>query len=620
MPENFRRLRLMYIVLATLLVVGLLPLALAGWLLSNRSANELRSIEGRYQAQFVQSKARQLEAYVQRYTDVVTNLAQAFELTGGVAAISAANSQSRLERAVADDANLIALTILPVHGDPHTAYKFDTINQDELKERNGEVLGRMTGGAIVVGRPRLVRSSQEMSLTIAAPVMAMRDGEEEITAAIVAVVSFQEAFRTVQGAASGAKNETMGEAELLAGGAPIFFVVDETGRAVAHPDARIAFSEHEMTDLKVVREWMETGAHVESALAPFTAERGERTIEMLGSFATANLGAGARLGVIAIQDEGAALRSVTDMRRQTLVISLVAAFFALVIGFFFAKGLTRPVGELAAGAHRIAAGDFSQRIRTANRTELGALAESFNTMTDRLEGTIEDLRRAADENRELFLGTIKALAAAIDGKDPYTRGHSERVSRFSVAIAQELGMPADELERLRISALLHDVGKIGVDDAILKKPAPLTASEFEQMKQHPEIGYRIMSLIPAMKDYLPGILLHHEMLNGGGYPRRASAAQIPMQARIISVADTFDACTTERPYQRAMTTEDALMILKKFVGTRYDGRVVQAMIEACERGTVQPESARHAEIQTETQVLVAAMHTPPTAEMTSRIA
>jgi HD-GYP domain-containing protein (c-di-GMP phosphodiesterase class II) len=420
----------------------------------------------------------------------------------------------------------------------------------------------MTGGEIVVGRPRLVRSSQEMSLTIAAPVMGTREGEEEITAAIVAVVSFQEAFRTVQGAEKSRGSETKGEAELLGGGAPVFFVVDETGRAVAHPDARIAFSEHEMTDLKVVRDWMETGAHVESALAPFTAERSERTIEMLGSFATANLGAGARLGVIAIQDEGAALRSVTDMRQQTLVISLVAALFALVIGFFFAKGLTRPVGDLAAGAHRIAAGDFSKRIRTANRTELGALAESFNTMTDRLEGTIEDLRRAAGENRELFLGTIKALAAAIDGKDPYTRGHSERVSRFSVAIAEQLAMPADELERLRISALLHDVGKIGVDDAILKKPAPLTAAEFEQMKQHPEIGYRIMSLIPAMRDYLPGILLHHEMLNGGGYPRGASAAQIPMQARIISVADTFDACTTERPYQRAMTTEDALMILK----------------------------------------------------------
>ncbi len=586
MSESFRRLRLIYIVLATLLVVGLLPLALAGWLLSNRSADELRSIEGRYQVQFVQSKAGQIETYVQRYSDVVINLAQALELTGGVANINAASSQSRLEKAVAADANLLALTILPVRGAPHTAYKPDVINREETEERNGDVLGRMAGDGVVIGRPRLIRSSQEMSLTIAAPVMASSEAGEEVAAAIVATVSFGEVFRLVQGA-----NST-DEAELLESGAPVFFVVDDAGRAVAHPDARIAFSESSMTDLKVVREWMETGSQIESALSPFTAERGGSEIDMLGSFATAQLGSGARLGVIAVQDEHAALRSVADMRRQTLIISLVAATLALIIGFFFAQQLTRPVGDLAAGAHRIAAGDFSQRIRTENRTELGALAESFNTMTDRLEATIEDLRRAANENRELFLGTIKALAAAIDGKDPYTRGHSERVSRFSVAIATKMNLPPDELESLRISALLHDVGKIGVDDAILKKPAPLTAPEFEQMKQHPEIGYRIMSLIPAMKDYLPGILLHHEMLNGGGYPRGMSGDQIPLQARIISVADTFDAVTTERPYQEAMTLDVALALVKRFTGTRYDERVVAALVAACEAGDIRLKSTR----------------------------
>lgn len=602
MSESFRRLRLIHIVLATLLVVGLLPLAIAGWLLSDRSADELRSIEGRYQVQFVQSKAGQIEAYVRRYSDVAANLAQAIELTGGVGSIDQAGSRERLERAVDQDANLIALSILPVSGEPHTAYKPDVISREEVFTRNGEVLGRMNGSELIVGRPRLIRSSQEMSLAIAAPVLVERGGTEQVAAAVVAVISFGDAFRTVHGAGANAADE----ATLLESGAPVFFVVDDAGRAVAHPDARVAFSESSMIDLKVVRDWIETGAQIESALAPFAAERGGRAVEMLGSFATAHLGAdkaqgeqGARLGVIAIQDEAAALRSVGEMRRQTLMISFVASLIALVIGFFFARQLSRPVADLAAGAHRIAAGDFSQRIQVANRTELGALAESFNSMTDRLEATIEDLRRAAGENRELFLGTVKALAAAIDGKDPYTRGHSDRVSQFSVAIAEELKLPADEIETLRISALLHDVGKIGIDDQILKKPAPLTQAEFELMKQHPEIGYRIMSFIPAMKDYLPGILMHHEMLNGGGYPRGFAGDQIPLQARIIAVADTFDACTTERPYQRAMGTEDALMILKKFIGTRYEARVVGAMIDACTRGTIVPESVRHAAPQTQ---------------------
>ena len=173
------------------------------------------------------------------------------------------------------------------------------------------------------------------------------------------------------------------------------------------------------------------------------------------------------------------------MRRQTILISFVAGMLTLLIGFFFAKKLTQPVQELATGAHRIASGDFSQRINVRSRTELGDLGNSFNLMTDQFENYIRDLQRSADENRELFLGTVKGLAAAIDGKDPYTRGHSERVSRMSVAIAQRMDLPEDECEKIRISALLHDVGKIAIDDNILKKPAALTDREFLRMKLHP---------------------------------------------------------------------------------------------------------------------------------------
>ena len=128
----------------------------------------------------------------------------------------------------------------------------------------------------------------------------------------------------------------------------------------------------------------------------------------------------------------------------------------------------------------------------------------------------------------MFLGTVKGLAAAIDGKDPYTRGHSERVSRMSVAIAQRLGLPEDECEKIRISALLHDVGKIAIDDNILKKPAALTDDEYEIMKQHPQKGYKIMSQIAAMKEFLPGMYMHHEMVNGQGYPQGLKGDEIPL--------------------------------------------------------------------------------------------
>lgn len=582
MLEALKRVRLLYVVLAVLLLVGLLPLGLAGTLLSSRTAEELRAIEGRYQAQLVRDKARQIELYGQRYRDVVSGVARAFEIAGSIRSLSDAGYDARLQRTLQDDPNLIALAICPVKGEAHRAFQSDLIKRDELDQRIGNVLARMSGRGVLISRPQIIRSGQEMGLTIAAPVM----NGDEIVAAVVAVVSFQEVFKAVQ--QSSAKSTR----ELLDAGLPVVFVVDQNGRAVAHPDASIAFSERPMTDLKVVQDWLETGAQVQSALAPFTLDRDGRSTPMLGSYATVELDQNTLLGVIAIQDEGAALVSVSEMRTQTLFISLLAATLALLIGFYFAEKLTRPVRELAAGAQRIAAGDFSQRVKVLGRTELGELGASFNQMTDRIESFVGDLQRSAEENRELFLGTVKALAAAIDGKDPYTRGHSERVSRFSVAVAQGLDLPENEIEQIRISALLHDVGKIGIDDRVLKKPAALTDEEFEIMKTHPQKGYKIMSQIPAMRDFLPGMYMHHEMINGEGYPQRLKGDEIPMQARIVSVADTFDAMTTERPYQRAMDLEAALTRLKSFVGTRYDPRVVAAFIAACEAGKIRPGVTR----------------------------
>src|SRR5882672_9398883 len=585
MLEKIGRIRLLYIVLGVLLLVGLLPLAFAGTLLSGRSAEELRSVEGRYQAQLVQDKARQIELYGQRYRDVVTGLARGFEFAGGIELLNDTAYDSRLQKTLEEDPNLIGLAIWPVSGELHRAFQPDLIQRAEVDQRVSEVLAKMNGRGIVVSRPQIIRSGQEMALTVAAPVMGGESGHD-IAAAVVAIVSFQEVFTAVH------QPTSKSERELLDAGLPVVFVVDQNGRAVAHPEAGVAFAGKPMTDLKVVQDWQQSGAQVQSALEPFSLVRDGRKVEMLGSYATAELDKNSRLGVIAIQDESAALASVSDMRRQTILISFVAGMLTLLIGFFFAKKLTQPVQELASGAHRIASGDFSQRIDVRSRTELGDLGNSFNLMTDQVERYITDLQRSADENRELFLGTVKSLAAAIDGKDPYTRGHSERVSRISVAIAQRMGISDDECEKIRISALLHDVGKISIDDHILKKPAALTDDEFEIMKQHPQKGYKIMSQIAAMKEFLPGMYMHHEMINGQGYPQGLKGDEIPMQARVVSVADTFDAMTTDRPYQLAMKFEDAIARIQSFVGTRYDPSVVSAFVEACEEGQIRPGSVK----------------------------
>src|SRR6266566_2298975 len=307
MLEKIGRIRLLYIVLGVLLLVGLLPLAFAGTLLSGRSAEELRSVEGRYQAQLVQDKARQIELYGQRYRDVVSGLARAFEISGGIKVLNDPGYDSRLQKTLEEDPNLIGLAIWPVNGELHRAFQPDLIQLAEVDQRVSEVLARMNGRGIVVSRPQIIRSGQEMAMTVAAPVMGGDTGHE-VVAAVVAIVSFQEVFKAVH------QSTSRSERELLDAGLPVVFVVDQNGRAVAHPEASVAFSGKSMTDLKVVQDWQESGAQVQSALAPFSATRDGRTVEMLGSYATAELDKNSRLGVIAIQDEAAALVSVSDMR------------------------------------------------------------------------------------------------------------------------------------------------------------------------------------------------------------------------------------------------------------------------------------------------------------------
>jgi len=205
-------------------------------------------------------------------------------------------------------------------------------------------------------------------------------------------------------------------------------------------------------------------------------------------------------------------------------------------------------------------------------------------MAEDIERYIERLKQAAEENRQLFIGSIRMLAAAIDEKDPYTRGHSGRVAKYSVIIGEQMGLDAEALDKLRISALLHDVGKIGIDDRVLKKPGALTDEEFHIMKQHPVKGANIMRPVPQLKEMLPGIELHHECVDGRGYPYGLKKEQIPMMARIIAVADTFDAITTNRPYQSAMDLDFALKRVRELAGTRFDPEIVTAMEHAALTG------------------------------------
>lgn len=181
---------------------------------------------------------------------------------------------------------------------------------------------------------------------------------------------------------------------------------------------------------------------------------------------------------------------------------------------------------------------------------------------------------------DLFLSSIRAIVEAVDAKDPYTRGHSGRVRDYSMMIGEELDIGKEELKELEVCAILHDVGKIGVPDRILGKPGRLTPEEYTYMRRHTEFGASIVKPIEKLKKLSPSILHHHEHYDGSGYPKGLKGKQIPLYARIICIADSFDAMTTNRPYNKKSSQNMALTELQELSGTYYDPKFVTAFINS----------------------------------------
>jgi HD-GYP domain-containing protein (c-di-GMP phosphodiesterase class II) len=197
-----------------------------------------------------------------------------------------------------------------------------------------------------------------------------------------------------------------------------------------------------------------------------------------------------------------------------------------------------------------------------------------------LVATQQTNARVYADLKGLLFGVIRALTAAIDAKDPYTSGHSERVARIAVRLAQELGIAANQQSDLYLMGLLHDVGKIGVDDAVLKKTGPLTPEEYRIIQSHVEIGVHILADLKKLSHLLPGVRHHHESLDGSGYPCGLAGEAIPLEARILAVADSFDAMSSTRPYRSRLTPAQIEKIFRDGAGVQWDPRIVDALF-AC---------------------------------------
>jgi putative nucleotidyltransferase with HDIG domain len=276
--------------------------------------------------------------------------------------------------------------------------------------------------------------------------------------------------------------------------------------------------------------------------------------------------------------DAAAATQTTAALRSLGWVALGAVVLAALGSVWLARTLTRPIDHLSKSLSTMtAAGQAHKPVPLSGESrELDQLTFTFNAL-------MASVSTAEAEAEATYLGAVRALAAALDARDPYTAGHSERVSRFAVAIGEELKLDAEQLETLRLGALLHDIGKIGVPDEILQKPGVLSAAEYESIKTHPVAGARILRSIPFLAHHIPIVELHHERPDGRGYPYGLRGDDIPLAARIVHVADAFDAMTSARAYRSGRIPVEAIAELRKCSGTDFDGQSVEGLIAALPR-------------------------------------
>ena len=293
-----------------------------------------------------------------------------------------------------------------------------------------------------------------------------------------------------------------------------------------------------------------------------------------------------------------ALDSIDASTRDPMQKAL-SAVFLIAIGSFalaafasvwLARTISRPIDTLSKSLSEMTASrDFEHPVPpTGFSLEVDTLTAAFNTM-------MQSVSAAEAETEEAYVGAIRALALALDARDPYTAGHSERVSAVSVAIGRQMKLPDDQLEILRLGALLHDIGKIGISDAVLRKPGPLTREEFALIEQHPGVGARILRSVHFLAPHLPIVELHHEQPDGQGYPHRLRGEEIPLLARIVHVADAFDAMTSARAYRPARGRAEAVRELWRCAGPQFDAEVVHALTAAMPTIKIAPQDDTRAQ-------------------------
>ncbi len=567
-----RRVRLLWTLLGAMVLVGLVPLVVSHYFLIGINRESLKTLEQKYLTRSAVTIAADVQSLLASNTQQLTKIAGSVramkKALGGADPFLYVAGSGVITDYITPDSDLLALRILNRSGQGATALPPTDLDPAIAKELD---LARDAAaqGQTYIGTFQVLTSANQPAVVVAVPVV-----DNDQTIGVV------EALVSLRRIAEHLREEGKGDVTA--------FVVDRNGRVLMHSEPSLDVQRPDFNYLPIVQEFNKAPVRLTKS---YIDNRDGGATRMLGTVAPIGR---PDWGVVVQKPEAKAYISVTKMVKATITWVSVALAVAIAAAILFASGIARPIGQLAERTREIAAGNYQQRLELKTHNEIGELAETFNSMSGAIEHSIEQLKKAAHENNLLFINSVRMLAAAIDAKDPYTRGHSERVARYSIGIGKNLGLSEKEMRNLRISALLHDVGKIGIDDRILRKPGALSEDEFEVMKGHPSKGAAIMSGVAQLIDIIPGMKYHHEKWSGGGYPDGLVGEQIPMQARIVAIADTLDAMTTNRPYQKAMELAYVVEKIKSFAGTRFDPHVVDAFVTAVRRGDIVIEEMRGA--------------------------
>ena len=555
----------------------MVPLLWTSYKLVSRSREILELDQKSIQLDKARSLSQQVAIYLKSLEAQVTAIARTLEVDVGPGQfqgrVARIREEEGLQRYIDGPSPFVYVSVVDAEGSG--ARSGVQLLEPAIERLLEEGWRRGLENKAMVSHPAISTSLQEPIIVLAEPV---KPGNGKVQGVVLVVASLGPLWTSTK---------EMGQEGLFD-----VYVVDGRGHLVAHSDPNRLTGNLDVSDVEIVKQFREYRGRA-GATVPFVLATPKGKVQMLGTYASVpDTGWGAFVQV----ETDKAYYSAIQMGWQSLGLVGLVTIAAVVFGTLYAGRISRPIQDLVRGVRRLAGGEYATRVDVEVNNEVGELADAFNTMGSEIEKSVKEILRQATVNKQLFMGSIRMLANAIDEKDPYTRGHSERVAFYSARIATYLGMSEEEVANVHLSGIIHDVGKIGIEDKILRKPAALTEDEYEIMKQHPRKGEHILEAVPLLKEMAGAGLMHHENWDGSGYPDGLKGEQIPLLGRIVCVADAFDAMTTDRPYSKAMTPETALGRLRFLAGKKFDAACVTAMEKASAAGELTPGKATRAAV------------------------